>query len=205
MADQEKQPRKDRKEFLATLSASVIVIDSCGQYTLLVKNKRTKKWGLPAGGLKVNPDGTLETIDEVAKRELLEETGLSFDKDSIWTRPPRIVGVINLSSPDKNRIGIVYSGHLKYNASDPMYRSHDLPLNLDSLDKDEISKVKFFRIREVNELIEQNDIHRPEFNIGILKWAQDNLLFETPMRAMGRILSDPDQLLNERVLKNLTD
>ncbi|MEQ7010276.1 NUDIX hydrolase [Actinopolymorpha sp. B17G11] len=55
---------------LLLVAAGVIVKDSAGA-VLLQRNAETGQWGIPGGAMELG-----ETLEETAKRELYEETGL---------------------------------------------------------------------------------------------------------------------------------
>ena len=58
--------------------AGFILIDEINQAILMIKDRKSKLWGFPKGSYEEKRD---ETMFAFAQRELMEETGLSLNKD----------------------------------------------------------------------------------------------------------------------------
>ena len=64
---------------LLSIGATIIVTNNHGQILLNLRSD-TKTWGIPGGAMELG-----ETIEETAKRELLEETGLILEEFDFLT------------------------------------------------------------------------------------------------------------------------
>jgi ADP-ribose pyrophosphatase YjhB (NUDIX family) len=63
------------------IAAGVIAERADGQIALVLRGENPGKglWGLPAGFMEIN-----ETVEEAARRECLEETGLMVELNGLW-------------------------------------------------------------------------------------------------------------------------
>src|SRR5205814_8708970 len=61
--------------------AGFILIDEINQAILMIKDRKSKLWGFPKGSYEEKRD---ETMFAFAQRELMEETGLSLNKDELY-------------------------------------------------------------------------------------------------------------------------
>jgi 8-oxo-dGTP diphosphatase len=85
------------KQSIPRVGSAVIVVD--GDRVLMGrrdKDPQRGKWVLPGGGVR-----PFESVEDAAKRELLEETGLQIEVD-------RQAGVFEIIDPPEHRV-IVYS------------------------------------------------------------------------------------------------
>lgn len=98
-----------------------IIMNEKKTKTLLVKGKLSECWGFPKGALENN-----ESLIECARRETLEETGIDFD-------------ITNATKKEViNNINYYYTTF-----------SSSGKLNTSSVDKNEISEIKWVRISEL--------------------------------------------------------
>ncbi|MBU2577966.1 NUDIX hydrolase [Patescibacteria group bacterium] len=150
---------------------SVGVLLTVGEDALvLVQNRETGLWGLPAGHLRAGKqDGlyvTLEDPREAALRETVEETGLP--PGQIITSPscgqlfkPRSGGV---------SIGYIFEFSVKERSGVAKPYQSESP---------EISLVRMFNRKEVADelLLHPEKVRVPEFNLRLLRyWVADSLI-----------------------------
>lgn len=101
----------------------IIVISKDDFEILLVRGKKSKKWGFPKGHMEFG-----ETEEETAKRELYEETGIHIDDLKLRNRLRFKNNIYFFANVDKSKIKI----------------------NIQ--DKDEIEKAMWFNKRQLLEL-----------------------------------------------------
>lgn len=121
------------KRPLVMAGASVILLNKNNQILLQLR-RDNNCWGLPGGSLELG-----ETLEEVAKRELYEETGLianrlklfhTFSGTEFYYKYPHGDEVYNVVS---NYICEDYSGELKINEESTelqFFSMNELPLNI---------------------------------------------------------------------------
>jgi ADP-ribose pyrophosphatase YjhB (NUDIX family) len=79
------------------IAAGAIAERADGQIALVLRGENPGKglWGLPAGFMEIN-----ETVEEAARRECFEETGLTIELKSLW-------GVWSFHHQHKNSSGVL--------------------------------------------------------------------------------------------------
>ncbi len=129
-------------------SVQIIPVDSQGRILLQKIYRYPIKqtiWEIPCG----HSDG--EDLLHAAKRELLEETGLSSDK---WTS-----------------LGSIQSACGVADINAALYSAEDVRLESTNRDEDEaIGGQSFFTLAEVRGMIEQNEIVDAETLVGLYKY-----------------------------------
>jgi 8-oxo-dGTP pyrophosphatase MutT (NUDIX family) len=131
-----------RKRLPASVSAAVYIEDDEGRLLLLRQASKRKgcKWGPPAGGM-----GAHENPIANAQRETKEEIGVDVKLIDL-------IGVYTVDrGDDATGIGFVFRGEI---LSDEMLARER-----------EITDYKYFTPEEVRELIENNLIYKPEYNL----------------------------------------
>ncbi|PAE23247.1 NUDIX hydrolase [Bacillus sp. 7894-2] len=115
---------------LVITGASVIILDENNRLLLQLR-KDNNCWGLTGGSLEPG-----ETLEDVAKREMLEETGLTANDLQLFN---------------------IYSGeefYYKYPHGDEVYNvvaaytCNNFDGELD-IDEDEVSELRFFHVQEI--------------------------------------------------------
>lgn len=139
---------KERKRLPVNVSAAVFIEDNNGKLLLLQQAAEWKgqKWGPPAGGMEA-----FENPIETALRETQEEIGVEIELTNL-------IGIYTAKrGPNETGIGFVFRGRLKDN-------------NL-KLKRGEIKQARYFSPEETQQLIETDQLYKPEYNIaGIKDW-----------------------------------
>lgn len=110
------------------IAAGVIAERADGQIALVLRGENPGKglWGLPAGFMEIN-----ETVEEAARRECLEETGLVVELDALW-------GVWSFHHQHKNSSGVLVLYAARVIGGEPMAGSDSV-------------EVKFFAPDEISD------------------------------------------------------
>lgn len=136
------QPEPKEARLPVSVSAAVLISDEQSRLLLLQQNSQRKgfKWGPPAGGMHANEDPIM-----TAKREVLEEIGVKvklIDLVGVYTSPRGI-----------NATGLTFVFRGKISSGSII------------LKEDEIKGYKFFTTQEIQQLIEEKQLYKPEYNI----------------------------------------
>lgn len=136
----------NRTRLPVSVTAAVHISDNKGKLLLLqqAKNPQKGKWGPPAGGMNAheNPMAT-------AQRETKEEIGVNVNLIDL-------IGIYTIDRGDKaSGVGFAFRGKL-------------VSTNI-SVKKDEISDYKYFTVEEVETLIKERQIYKPEYVLPVLK------------------------------------
>jgi len=139
----------ERERFPISVSSAVLIEDEKGRILLVQQEAEWKgeKWGPPAGGIHA-----FESPIEAALRETKEETGLEvelIDLMGVYTVP---------RGPSTTSIGFVFRGKIVGGEM--------------ALRNGEIKNYKYFTKEELEELIRNNQLYKPEFNIPLIEDRQ---------------------------------
>lgn len=141
-----------KKERWPTTTSVALIIRNRDRSLLLVRKKDSGQWGLPAGGLLGE-----ERLEEAARRELMEETGLGPDDVTNFGCPR----VLDIPGETKTSVGLVYVVSMK----EPLPREGVVP------DSDETELVRPFTNDELAELLRTPErIYKPGFNIPAINY-----------------------------------
>lgn len=130
-----------RKRLPVSVSAAVFIEDDQNRLLLLQQSTPEKnyRWGPPAGGMKAHEDPFL-TIS----REVLEEIGAKV-------KLLDLVGIYTVDRDDeKTGLGFVFRGKLEGKIK---------------INKKEIKNYRFFSYQEIQQLIKEEKLYKPEYNI----------------------------------------
>ncbi|CAG0997098.1 ADP-ribose pyrophosphatase [Gammaproteobacteria bacterium] len=125
------------------IAAGVIAARADGKIVLVLRGENPGKglWGLPAGFMEID-----ETIEQAARRECLEETGLAIELDELW-------GVWSFHHEWKETSGVLVLYSARIVGGDPRAGS----------DSDQ---VEFFAPNEITDVMLAFETHRE----AIAKW-----------------------------------
>lgn len=137
-----------RERLPVSVSAAVFIEDKKGRLLLLQQAAKWKgqKWGPPAGGMH-----PFENPIETALRETEEEIGVKVKLTGL-------VGIYTVKwGPKKTSVGFVFRGELKKGKI--------------KLKTGEIKNAQYFTPNQAHQLIADDLIYKPEYNIqGIKDW-----------------------------------
>lgn len=140
----------ERKRLPVSVSAAIFIEDEHGRLLLLQQEAKWKdqKWGPPAGGMEA-----FESPAETAFREAKEEIGVEV-------KLVDLVGIYTAKrGSNKTGLAFVFRGKLKSNE-----------LNLR---EGEIKNARFFSPEEIEDLIKNGQLYKPEYNIDCIKdWLE---------------------------------
>jgi len=181
MAEIEKDNSGERlipTSFSAALLAETGGIDLETAYVLLVRDRETKKWGLPAGHSLVLPDGRLELPQETIIREWNEETGnLPMD----FRYPPHLENPVLIHSPgEKARMGFVFSTSLNYGFVERFFHRNPnqilryMPRRIKQSYGFETDMVGLFNCNQLMKMLKswEDKLYKPQINADtLLDWC----------------------------------
>lgn len=140
-----------RERLPVSVSAAVFIEDELGRLLLVQQAAERKgcKWGPPAGGMESHEDPT-----QTAIREIKEEIGVNVELVNL-------LGIYTIDRGDRSSgIGFVFRGKI----------SPDITF---TLKEDEIQNVQFFSPQEIETLVQQDMLYKPEYNLdGIRDWLE---------------------------------
>lgn len=161
----------DREVVPVMFSAAVLLTANSGDSLVLVQDRETGLWGIPAGHIRVGvKDGSyisLEDPKQAALRETVEETGLSYDQ--IFT-----VNSFNFLVKQRSDGGLSIGYIFQFHVKDSSWVAK--PYRPES---SEISLVRMFNRKEVADelLLHPEKVRVPEFNLRLLRyWVADSLV-----------------------------
>lgn len=149
-------PIKER--WPTTISVAALLRVSEMKRLVLVMDKETKTWGLPAGGLS-----SYEYLIQGLLREIGEETGLAQEK-LYFNRTPHIATIIN---EDRTQLGFVFKG--AYSA-----QKSGQPKEWAVHGDEKVFKAKIFGIKEILPLLEapEDRLYKFQFNFAqLMRWV----------------------------------
>lgn len=135
-----------------SVSSSVFIEDGEGRLLLLQQQaeRKGKRWGPPAGGMHPHEDPRMTAI-----RETKEEIGVEVELTDL-------VGIYTADRGD-NKSGLAF-----------VFRAKIIDGKI-SPAKDEISDYNFFTPEEIEQLIKEDKLYKPEYNIvSIRDWLNGN-------------------------------
>lgn len=125
-----------------SISAAVFIEDEQGRLLFVQQATPIKefKWGPPAGGIRSHEDPL-----KAAKREVKEELAIDIELKNL-------IGIYTVDRGDKaSGMGFVFRGKI--------VSGHLTP------HEEEIKSFKYFTPSEINDLILQNKLYKPEYNL----------------------------------------
>jgi len=139
----------ERRERLpVSVSSAVFIEDEQGRLLLLQQASERKgfRWGPPAGGLEAHEDPIMGAL-----RETREEIGIEVELIDL-------IGIYSVDRGDKTTgIGFVFRGKITEGKISPR--------------EGEISETRFFAPEEIKQLISEDKLYKPEYNLsGIEDW-----------------------------------
>ncbi len=154
-----------RERLRVSVSAAVFIEDNQGRLLLLKQaaERKGSKWGPPAGGMYAHEDPIA-----TATRETKEEIGVEVELTSI-------LGIYTVDRGESmSGIGFVFRGKIAGGEIRPK--------------RDEIADYGFFTAREITNLINNDMLYKPEYNLpGIEDWLNGQLY---SLEAIQRLNSD---------------
>ncbi len=143
---------KKRERLPVSVSAAVYIEDREGRLLLLkqVAERKGGKWGPPAGGMSPHEDPMA-----TAQRETKEEIGIDVNLINL-------IGIYTVDRGDSaTGIGFVFRGEIL---------SGEI-----SVKDGERADYKYFTPKEVEELIEEDMVYKPEYNLPSFEdWLNGN-------------------------------
>ena len=139
----------ERRERLpVSVSSAVFIEDEQGRLLLLQQASERKgfRWGPPAGGLEAHEDPIIGAL-----RETREEIGVEVELSNL-------IGIYSVDRGDTSTgIGFVFRGNIVQGEI--------------VLREGEISNARFFNPEEIKQLISEDMLYKPEYNLsGIEDW-----------------------------------
>lgn len=140
-----------RERLPVSVSAAVLIEDEEGRLLLLKQEARWKgdKWGPPGGGLHPHEDPITTAL-----RETREEIGVEIELVDL-------IGIYTVDRGDSaTGIGFVFRGKIKSGKIKPH--------------RGEIKDFRFSTPAEIQEMVENDLIYKPEYNLQIIKdWLEN--------------------------------
>lgn len=154
----------ERSERLpVSVSAAVFIEDDQGKLLLLQQSAERKghKWGPPAGGME-----PFEDPNTTAKREAKEEIGVEIELIDL-------IGIYTVTRGLRaSGVGFVYRGKIV---------SGEIQLK-----EGEIADARYFSREEVQQLMTQGMIYKPEYNLpSIADWLSGSSFRREVIRPLG--------------------
>jgi len=141
---------KKRKRLPVSISAAVFIQDNQGRLLLLQQAAESKgyRWGPPAGGMEAHEDPMIAAL-----REVKEEIGIEAELIDL-------VGIYTVDrGDDASGIAFVFRGKIVSGQITPK--------------EDEIQSFQFFTLKEMENLIKEDMLYKPEYNVsGIKDWSE---------------------------------
>lgn len=140
-----------------TISVAALLRVSEMRRLVLVEDKKTKRWGLPAGGIVSN-----EYLVQGLCREIGEETGLAPEK-LFFNRNPHIATILN---ENRTQFGLVFRG--VYSA-----KKSGLPREWGVDGDEKVSRTKVFDTKEILHLLDdpEGNLYKSQFNFAqLMRW-----------------------------------
>lgn len=147
----------EQERWKKTVSMATLLRVSHTKRLILVQDRETHGWGLPAGGLEKK-----ERLVQGLRREVGQETNLEQERLHFNTRPH----VVCLPGEDKTQLGLVFDG-VYVNK-----RGH--PQEWKVAGDKKVSRAKIFTVREIFPLLENSDrmVYKPWFNFPqLMRWV----------------------------------
>lgn len=148
-------PIKERWPTTISVAALLRVSETRG--IVLVKDKKTNGWGLPAGGINGK-----EYLLQGLCREISEESGLEPER-LYFNRTPHIATILN---PDKTQLGFVFRGTW----SAPKKHLQKWKIRGDK----DVSEARIFSLKDIFSLLEapEAQLNKPQFNFAqLMRWV----------------------------------
>ena len=150
-----KKETEKRERLPVSVSSAVLIEDEQGRLLLLQQaaERNNHRWGPPAGGMELHENPIMTAL-----RETKEEIGVEvelIDLVGIYT--------VNRDSEDEENgstgVGFVFRGKIVLGEITPQ--------------QDEIMNFKFFSLAEIERLIADDMLYKPEYNLDSIKdWVE---------------------------------
>jgi len=141
---------KKRKRLPVSISAAVFIQDNQGRLLLLQQAAESKgyRWGPPAGGMEGHEDPITAAL-----REVKEEIGIEAELIDL-------IGIYTIDRGDNaTGIGFVFRGKIVSGQITPK--------------QNEIKSFRFFTLEGIEDLIKENMLYKPEYNLSSIKdWLE---------------------------------
>jgi len=146
---------KKRKRLPVSISAAVFIQDNQGRLLLLQQAAESKgyRWGPPAGGMEGHEDPITAAL-----REVKEEIGIEAELIDL-------IGIYTIDRGDNaTGIGFVFRGKIVSGQITPK--------------QNEIKSFRFFTLEGIEDLIKENMLYKPEYNLSSIKdWLEGKSYF----------------------------
>jgi len=141
---------KKRKRLPVSISAAVFIQDNQGRLLLLQQAAESKgyRWGPPAGGMEGHEDPITAAL-----REVKEEIGIEAELIDL-------IGIYTIDRGDNaTGIGFVFRAKIVTGQITPK--------------QNEIKSFRFFTLEGIEDLIKENMLYKPEYNLSSIKdWLE---------------------------------